>query len=173
MQETSLHFYHTKVKLNLQIIIFFPFMIGGYYMAYMGMVERSILTVLMALFFAILFSCFWGAAILKIVRSHPRSEEHPSALQSRFDLVCRLLLEAHYDYFDIHSFPTRRSSDLTKVKLNLQIIIFFPFMIGGYYMAYMGMVERSILTVLMALFFAILFSCFWGAAILKIVRSHP
>lgn len=71
MQETSLHFYHTKVKLNLQIIIFFPFMIGGYYMAYMGMVERSVLTVLMALFFAILFSCFWGAAILKIVRSHP------------------------------------------------------------------------------------------------------
>src|SRR5699024_8383944 len=70
MQETSLHFYHTKVKLNLQIIIFFPFMIGGYYMAYMGMVERSVLTVLMALFFAIVFSCFWVAAISQIVRSH-------------------------------------------------------------------------------------------------------
>src|SRR5437868_962987 len=37
--------------------------------------------------------------------SVPRSEEHTSELQSRFDLVCRPLL-------DLHSFPTRRSSDL-------------------------------------------------------------
>src|SRR5437868_9137736 len=27
------------------------------------------------------------------VKCHPRSEEHTSELQSRFDLVCRLLLE--------------------------------------------------------------------------------
>src|SRR5690606_32461812 len=57
-----------------------------------------------------------------------RSEEHTSELQSREKLVCRLLLEKKkpnnslmYKYFDvlfsdalhdIHSFPTRRSSDL-------------------------------------------------------------
>src|SRR5699024_12428801 len=30
---------------------------------------------------------------LKVFRYNPRSEEHTSELQSRFDLVCRLLLE--------------------------------------------------------------------------------
>src|SRR5699024_7746158 len=39
-----------------------------------------------------------------------RSEEHTSELQSRFDLVCRLLLLFHH--LDLLSFPTRRSSDL-------------------------------------------------------------
>src|SRR5207247_2625783 len=38
----------------------------------------------------------------------PRSEEHTSELQSRVDLVCRLLL--HHPH--LHSVPTRRSSDL-------------------------------------------------------------
>src|SRR6266849_3274936 len=75
----------------------------------------------------------------------PRSEEHTSELQSRVDLVCRLLLEKKKreinglvadhslntrcyvfaamlefrfffyccgDHRDLHSFPTRRSSDL-------------------------------------------------------------
>src|SRR5438067_9137152 len=32
---------------------------------------------------------FWGSSFL----ADPRSEEHTSELQSRFDLVCRLLLE--------------------------------------------------------------------------------
>src|SRR5207249_602845 len=41
-----------------------------------------------------------------------RSEEHTSELQSRFDLVCRLLLEKSGSPLDLHSFPTRRSSDL-------------------------------------------------------------
>src|SRR5437868_689308 len=41
-----------------------------------------------------------------------RSEEHTSELQSRFDLVCRLLLEGPRDRQRLHSFPTRRSSDL-------------------------------------------------------------
>src|SRR5438874_2297495 len=51
-----------------------------------------------------------------------RSEEHTSELQSRRDLVCRLLLEKknlfHFSYhffaasLFLHSFPTRRSSDL-------------------------------------------------------------
>src|SRR5690625_1921218 len=71
MQETSLHFYHSKVKLILQIIVFFPFMIGGYYMAYMGVIEQSFLVILLALFIGILFSCFWGAAILKLFRNQP------------------------------------------------------------------------------------------------------
>src|SRR5690349_5295429 len=42
-----------------------------------------------------------------------RSEEHTSELQSRRDLVCRLLLESSADTRDLHSFPTRRSSDLS------------------------------------------------------------
>src|SRR5699024_1503419 len=43
-----------------------------------------------------------------------RSEEHTSELQSRFDLVCRLLLEAVIPNQVVHSFPTRRSSDLNR-----------------------------------------------------------
>src|SRR5437016_4389665 len=42
-----------------------------------------------------------------------RSEEHTSELQSLTNLVCRLLLESSLDQRDLHSFPTRRSSDLT------------------------------------------------------------
>src|SRR5947208_3166909 len=42
-----------------------------------------------------------------------RSEEHTSELQSPDHLVCRLLLEAYGHSRDLHSFPTRRSSDLT------------------------------------------------------------
>src|SRR6266478_5641694 len=40
-----------------------------------------------------------------------RSEEHTSELQSQSNLVCRLLLEKYGDIRDLHSFPTRRSSD--------------------------------------------------------------
>src|SRR5690554_1542060 len=42
-----------------------------------------------------------------------RSEEHTSELQSRPHLVCRLLLEKYGDHPHLHSFPTRRSSDLS------------------------------------------------------------
>src|SRR5690242_2457445 len=42
-----------------------------------------------------------------------RSEEHTSELQSHVNLVCRLLLE-HGDHRALHSFPTRRSSDLCR-----------------------------------------------------------
>src|SRR5437763_1654222 len=41
-----------------------------------------------------------------------RSEEHTSELQSPMYLVCRLLLESSADPRNLHSFPTRRSSDL-------------------------------------------------------------
>src|ERR1035438_1121441 len=40
------------------------------------------------------------------------SEEHTSELQSLRHLVCRLLFEWCGDRRDLHSFPTRRSSDL-------------------------------------------------------------
>src|ERR1039458_6474577 len=43
---------------------------------------------------------------------YPRSEEHTSELQSLRHLVCRLLLERGRESRDLHSFPTRRSSDL-------------------------------------------------------------
>src|SRR5699024_11859018 len=37
---------------------------------------------------------FWhGINLPETIKSSPRSEEHTSELQSRFDLVCRLLLE--------------------------------------------------------------------------------
>src|SRR5690349_19866124 len=45
-----------------------------------------------------------------------RSEEHTSELQSRRDLVCRLLLERSAVTRDPHSFPTRRSSDLGRAE---------------------------------------------------------
>src|SRR5699024_7943097 len=48
-------------------------------------------------------------------RTAARSEEHTSELQSRFDLVCRLLLDMLS--ISLHSFPTRRSSDLWKQDL--------------------------------------------------------
>src|SRR5690242_16798923 len=41
-----------------------------------------------------------------------RSEEHTSELQSHVNLVCRLLLEKPATHRALHSFPTRRSSDL-------------------------------------------------------------
>src|SRR5947208_166186 len=44
----------------------------------------------------------------------PRSEEHTSELQSPDHLVCRLLLESPVHHTEPHSFPTRRSSDLTR-----------------------------------------------------------
>src|SRR5947207_2013927 len=58
----------------------------------------------------------FSACFLKCSRarrsSASRSEEHTSELQSHSDLVCRLLLEVSGDHRDLHSFPTRRSSDL-------------------------------------------------------------
>src|SRR5207249_3513779 len=45
-----------------------------------------------------------------------RSEEHTSELQSRFDLVCRLLLEKPGHHPHLPSFPTRRSSDLYRAS---------------------------------------------------------
>src|SRR5690606_17712371 len=46
-----------------------------------------------------------------LVASSARSEEHTSELQSRENLVCRLLLERCGHHRDLHSVPTRRSSD--------------------------------------------------------------
>src|SRR5947208_2055263 len=44
-----------------------------------------------------------------------RSEEHTSELQSPDHLVCRLPLEHYAHCSALHSFPTRRSSDLRQV----------------------------------------------------------
>src|ERR1035441_7346782 len=51
----------------------------------------------------------WNRTVLDRLKT--RSEEHTSELQSLRHLVCRLLLEFG-DQRDLHSFPTRRSSDL-------------------------------------------------------------
>src|SRR5205807_847349 len=54
-----------------------------------------------------------GATILiRFLNIATRSEEHTSELQSPCNLVCRLLLESHPSPRALHSFPTRRSSDL-------------------------------------------------------------
>src|SRR5699024_6028835 len=64
-------------------------------------------------------------------RGGNRSEEHTSELQSRFDLVCRLLLEKknkHNNYtpdeyvtiIKLNTIPTRRSSDLKNIKILLR-----------------------------------------------------
>src|SRR5947209_2569641 len=45
-----------------------------------------------------------------------RSEEHTSELQSRQYLVCRPLLESLPVRRAVHSFPTRRSSDLILIS---------------------------------------------------------
>src|SRR5437016_2751629 len=45
----------------------------------------------------------------RVATNRPRSEEHTSELQSLTNLVCRLL-----DHRYLHSFPTRRSSDLRR-----------------------------------------------------------
>src|SRR5262245_22297531 len=47
-----------------------------------------------------------------------RSEEHTSELQSLRHLVCSLLLECSGAPRDLHSFPTRRSSDLAGVLVS-------------------------------------------------------
>src|ERR1035441_1052573 len=54
-----------------------------------------------------------GARIFEPVARQSRSEEHTSELQSLRHLVCRLLLERWGSSRDLHSFPTRRSSDLS------------------------------------------------------------
>src|ERR1039458_3414116 len=55
-----------------------------------------------------------GHAVTRLVsvQAVDRSEEHTSELQSLRHLVCRLLFECPGDHRDLHSFPTRRSSDL-------------------------------------------------------------
>src|SRR5699024_5748306 len=80
-----------------------------------------------------------NAQLKQLQANTTRSEEHTSELQSRFDLVCRLLLDVHHR--DLLSFPTRRSSDLMSVvEVNylfwsgsspLIFIILFSVLFGG------------------------------------------
>src|SRR5438309_595329 len=60
-------------------------------------------------------STFGGNPLAAAVALEARSEEHTSELQSQFHLVCRLLLENSH-HRNLHSFPTRRSSDLARVR---------------------------------------------------------
>src|SRR5437879_5864291 len=54
-----------------------------------------------------------------------RSEEHTSELQSPMYLVCRLLLESTLAPPRLHSFPTRRSSDLPSGDHAALVLDFF------------------------------------------------
>src|SRR5689334_22305726 len=60
-----------------------------------------------------------------------RSEEHTSELQSQFHLVCRLLLESYGDHQDLHSFPTRRSSDLAEKESTTILLAFISRMLAS------------------------------------------
>src|SRR5699024_1072115 len=71
MQETSLHFYYFKIRLIVQVLLFFPFMIGSYYIAYIGFTELSLYPILLGLFTSILVSCVYGADVLKLFRRSP------------------------------------------------------------------------------------------------------
>src|SRR5262249_13769351 len=64
-------------------------------------------------------SAGWQLGTPDLVVSLPRyrSEEHTSELQSLTNLVCRLLLSCDCPHPDLHSFPTRRSSDLTGARI--------------------------------------------------------
>src|SRR5690606_28953758 len=55
-----------------------------------------------------------------------RSEEHTSELQSRENLVCRLLLESLARSLALHSFPTRRSSELSGRSLPHVMMMLIP-----------------------------------------------
>src|SRR5438067_9963233 len=48
----------------------------------------------------------------------PRSEEHTSELQSRFDLVCRLLLEKKKIITDNNKIPTHLLHDYMNIYIN-------------------------------------------------------
>src|SRR2546428_8915761 len=57
---------------------------------------------------------FWGDAVDRITKIDPltgRSEEHTSELQSRSDLVCRLLLEKKNDDSGVCANPPVRACD--------------------------------------------------------------
>src|SRR5699024_6068262 len=56
-------------------------------------------------------------AMVSLIHGFPdtqlRSEEHTSELQSRFEIVCSLMLKQPFSSLNIHYFPSRCSSDLT------------------------------------------------------------
>src|SRR5699024_11586906 len=50
----------------------------------------------------IAFGTLFGVATLLMTNYHTRSEQHTSELQSRFDLVCRLLLEKKNNKYSLN-----------------------------------------------------------------------
>src|SRR5687767_10795282 len=58
-----------------------------------------------------------------LTTSVTRSEEHTSELQSLAYLVCRLLLGTYRVHRDLHSFPTRRSSDLPAYQAAAEMLM--------------------------------------------------
>lgn len=71
MQENALHFYHSKVKLFIQLIFFLPFMVGGFWLIYEGIIDQVYMVVPIALLFVALFGILCGVAFLKLLRNHP------------------------------------------------------------------------------------------------------
>src|ERR1035441_5574183 len=59
----------------------------------------------------------WSKRGFFLMSAEVRSEEHTSELQSLRHIVCRLLLERYRHHQDLHSFPTRRSSDLADSRI--------------------------------------------------------
>src|SRR5437879_4663927 len=63
--------------------------------------------------------CIRGSVSFSLIRS----EEHTSELQSPMYLVCRLLLEKSGSHLQLHSFPTRRSSDLVWGRMPVSVSV--------------------------------------------------
>src|SRR2546429_3274357 len=55
----------------------------------------------------------------ELAKTHPRSEEHTSELQSRLHLVCRLLLEKKKKNLDLKSNLSSSKSKTSKARLIL------------------------------------------------------
>src|ERR1035438_7364450 len=66
-----------------------------------------------------------------------------SELQSLRHLVCRLLLERDVDHRDLHSFPTRRSSDLYHVLLAETIPMNLDYLGDAYDFCKGGILDRK------------------------------
>jgi hypothetical protein len=71
LKENKAVFYHSKGKLFFGIIFAFVFVALGAFVAYIAVIEESILMIALSLFIIILFSIFAVANLLKIIRRYP------------------------------------------------------------------------------------------------------
>jgi hypothetical protein len=71
LKENKAVFYHSKGKLFLGIIFSLMFVALGVFVAYIAVIEESILIIALSLFIVVLFSIFAVANLLKLIRGNP------------------------------------------------------------------------------------------------------